>query len=57
MVSKVLQGAQQRADIGTRQAALGELDQNMFTKDTDLMYTLRWKTTSSTTSGVRSSTI
>jgi len=35
-----IQGAQQQADIGTRQAALGELDQNMLTKDAELMYTL-----------------
>ncbi len=33
-------GAQQRADIGTRQAALGELGQNMMTKGTETMYTL-----------------
>ena len=35
-----IQGAQQQADIGTRQAALGELGQNMLTKDAELMYTL-----------------
>jgi len=35
-----IQGAQQRADIGTRQAALGELGQNMMTKGTETMYTL-----------------
>ena len=33
-------GAQQRSDIGTRQAALGELGQNMMTKGTETMYTL-----------------
>ena len=32
--------AQQQADIGTRQAALGELGQNMLARDTELMYTL-----------------
>ena len=35
-----LAGAQARADLGTRQAALGELDQNLLTKDAELMYTL-----------------
>ena len=32
--------AQQQADIGTRQASLGELGQNMLARDTELMYTL-----------------
>ena len=35
-----LQGAQMMGDLGTRQAALGELGQNMLTKDAELMYTL-----------------
>jgi len=35
--------AQARGDLGTRQAALGELDQSMFMKDTDLMYSLGGK--------------
>ena len=35
-----LQGAQMMNDLGTRQAALGELGQNMLTKDAELMYTL-----------------
>jgi len=33
-------GAGQMADLGTRQAALGELGQNMLAKDAELMYTL-----------------
>ena len=35
-----VQGAQAMGDLGTRQAALGELGQNMLTKDAELMYTL-----------------
>jgi hypothetical protein len=35
-----LQGSQIMGDLGTRQAALGELGQNMLTKDAELMYTL-----------------